>query len=59
MAPIWLSGNSIFAFWTTPGAPFSSRKETKASPVPRFMMASDVSNEGFALKVSAATLTAF
>ena len=59
MAPIWLSGKRILARCTMPGAPFSSRKETSASPVSRFMIASSVEKEGLARKVSAATLTAF
>ena len=59
MAPIWLRGKRIFALSTTAGAPFSSRKETRASPVSRFMMASAVLKAGFGRKVSAAVLTAF
>ena len=41
------------------GAPFSSRTETNASPVPKVEMTSVVSNSGFGLKVSAAVFTAF
>ena len=59
IAPIWLKGKSILARCTTPGAPFSSRKLTSASPVSNSMMASSVLNLGLARKVSAALFTAF
>ena len=59
MAPIWLSGNRTLARSTTLGAPFSSRNDTRASPVSSSRMASSVLNSGLARKVSAATLTAF
>ena len=41
------------------GTPFSSRKEVRASPVPRFMMTSSVRKAGLGRKVDAAARTAF
>ena len=58
-APICDNGKSILALCTMPGAPFSSRKLTSASPVSSCVIASSVLNAGFVRKVSAATLTAF
>ena len=40
IAPIWLRGNRILARSTMRGEPFSSRKETTASPVPRLRIVS-------------------
>ena len=52
-------GGRMVARSTTPGAPFSSRKDTSASPVFREAMASSVSKAGLARKVWAAVRTAF
>ena len=57
MAPIWLSGNSIFARSTIRGAPFSSKNDTSASPVSRFIIASSVLKAGFSRIVLAVALT--
>jgi hypothetical protein len=44
---------------TTVGRPFSSRKDTRASPTPSSVMTVAASNFGLARRVSAAALTAF
>ena len=49
----------MLTFCTMPGTPSASKTDTSASPIPKLEITSAVSNSGFALNVSAATLTAF
>ena len=52
-------GGSTLIFCAICGIPSSPRKDTTASPTPKFKMVVLVSKDGFSRKASAAAFTAF
>ncbi len=59
IGPTREDGGRIMVRLTTEGTPPSSSTDTKASPMPSWVMTSAVEKAGLARKVSAATFTAF